>query len=642
MYVSLLGPLQVIRGDDIATPSAGKLRQLLSLLALCANGIVRTEQIIEELWEQCPPVSVSTTLQTYIYLLRKDLDLGRSQPTRVSGAGESWQPSLQTSASGYQLSLEPGMLDSLRFEQLAERGRVTLDAGKTAAAADTLAEALRLWRGPALVDVTCGPLLQAEVLRLEENRKSTLENRIDADLALGRHMELLGELTALTAKHPTHEGFPARLMKALYRAGRRSDALGVYQRLRYSLADELGLDPSADIRQLHQSILNADPLLDMPKPEKVTAAAPVRVVPSQIPASIPMIVGRTQQLAEILDLLTAPSHDHPSVVMIAGPPGSGTTSICTHVSRQVRECYPDGQFFARMLDHEGRRVSPAKVLEDFLRAIGVPEDRMPPSVVERAYVFQEWARSRKTLVMLDDVVDISQVDWLLPANPDSALLVTCRRRLSIPSVTTLVNIPPLSVEEGVQLLIHLMGRERVEREPAAARRLVDLCDGLPAALQGAAACLLVRPHWTLERLVARKEYELAVSATATVEPADDPMSIWASVKRTYQIVPRPAQIALGRLTTLPATVVSLDLAASALGIDEHLAESILEELVEFQLLETESDAERENGLDYWFLPTLRRIGHQLAGAGHKRHGIESGTHGVHSGPRGEQGLSRVS
>ncbi|RVX44135.1 DNA-binding SARP family transcriptional activator [Nonomuraea polychroma] len=645
LRVSLLGPLQVIRGEEIVTPSAGKLRQLLSLLALCANNIVLIEQIIEELWEQCPPASVSTTLQTYIYLLRKDLGLGRPQSTRASGTVDR-RPSLQTSPYGYQLCLDTELLDSLRFEQLAERGRLELEAGKTATAAGTLAEALQHWRGPALVDVACGPLLQAEVLRLEENRKSTLENRIDADLALGRHMELLGELTALVAKHPTHEGFPARLMKALYRAGRRSDALGVYQRLRYNLATELGLDPSTEVERLHQSILNADSVLDLPEPAESSTVLPVTSTPpSQIPHAVPEIVGRSQQLAEIFDLLTAPAPERPTVVMIAGPPGVGATTICAHVSHQVRGCYPGGQFFAAMIDQDGRRVGAAKVLENFLKAIGVPEDRMPPSLMERAQVFQDWARTRKILIVLDDVVDTCQVSPLLPVNPDSALLVTCRRRLSIPSVSTLVNIPPLTVDEGVRLLMDLLGKNRVERELAAARRLVDLYDGLPAALQGIAACLLVRPHWTLERLAARKDYELSVSGAVAPERSDDPAgSILASVQRTYQLAPRRSQIALGQLAKLSASVVSLSVAASALGVDEHLAESILEELVELRLLETEAVAHQEKGPHYWFLPTFRRMGTHLAGFRHRLHWTEGGfpaTTGAEA-LAGAQGLPRVS
>ncbi len=598
LRVSLLGPLEVMCDGVLVTPTAGKLRQLLSLLALRANTVVRTERIVEELWEATPPASVSTTLQTYIYLLRKHLNLGRSP-----SAEKPAEPLLETSPYSYRLSLTPGMLDALWFEQLADRGRAELEAGDLAAGSAALGEALRLWRGPALADVVCGPLLQAEVLRLEERYKGVLEGRIDADLALGRHAELLGELTSLVAEYPTHEGFPFRLMTALYRSGRRADALSVYQRLRRSLAEDLGLDPSAGIRRLHESILDSDPLLDLPGTATVATPPPPEV--NMVPAA-PKIVGRAHQLAEIFDLLTAPPGSQPAVVMMAGPPGSGATTICAHVSQVVRECYPDGQFFASMLDHEGRKIGAERVLEDFLRATGVSGDCVPLSLPGRVLAFQDWTRSRRVLIVLDDVTETAQLSPLLPANADSAVLVTCRRRLSIPSVSHLINIPPLTVGEGVRLLADLLGDARVIREPHRARRLVELCDGLPGALHDVAARLLVRPHWELGRMV--KTCELSYAGSS---PAGG--SIWASVERTCRLASHRVQAALGRLTELASPVVPLSLAAATLQVDEHLAEMLLEELVELRLLEADPGEGHAKEPRYRFIPTIRHVARLLTG-----------------------------
>jgi DNA-binding SARP family transcriptional activator len=242
----------------MVTPTAPKPRRVLTLLALCANRVVRNEQIIEELWESRPPSSVTTTLQTYVYQLRKRLRLNVCQ--EPSGPQRSGLPTLlRTFAGGYMLSLAPDALDALRFEALVQRGRVELELGNVTSASRTLGEALDLWRGPALVDVNPGPILQAEVLRLEEIRKSALELRIDADLGLGRHHELLGDLVGLVAQQPTHEGFQVRLMLALYRAGRRSDALYAYQQARQALVAELGVDPSGELQRLHRAILEGDP-----------------------------------------------------------------------------------------------------------------------------------------------------------------------------------------------------------------------------------------------------------------------------------------------------------------------------------------------------------------------------------------------
>ncbi|WP_229397659.1 AfsR/SARP family transcriptional regulator [Micromonospora okii] len=264
MQINLLGPLSVSVDGTDATPTAPKTRRVLALLAIHANRVVPNQLLIEELWENQPPPSVTTTLQTYVYQLRKHLN---TNPAAVAAPPRGGRPPgevLRTYAGGYMLCLRPEALDSLRFEQLAQRGRAELDRGETGAASRTLREALALWQGPALVDINPGPLLQVEALRLDEIFKSALELRIDADLRLGRHHELLGELIGLAARQPTHEGFQSKLMLALYRAGRRSEALDAYQRARETLVDELGVDPCDDLQRLHRAILAGDPALNVP------------------------------------------------------------------------------------------------------------------------------------------------------------------------------------------------------------------------------------------------------------------------------------------------------------------------------------------------------------------------------------------
>lgn len=282
MRINLLGPLSVTIDGRNVTPTAPKPRRVLTLLAICANRVVQNETIIEELWEDRPPTSVTTTLQTYVYQLRKCLHLTASQAAGGGGRGRP-RDALRTFAGGYMLSLEPDEIDSLRFEQLAQRGRLELESGDIARASRTLSEALELWRGPALVDVNAGPILQVEILRLEELRKSALELRIDADLRLGRHHALLGELIGLAAQQPTHEVFQAKLMLALYRAGRRSDALHAYQQARQALVTELGVDPCGELQWLHRAILAGDPALSLPS----ATVAPVTPIRS-------MVASRTQ------------------------------------------------------------------------------------------------------------------------------------------------------------------------------------------------------------------------------------------------------------------------------------------------------------------------------------------------------------
>lgn len=268
MQINILGPLVVFKGEMNVTPSAPKLRQVLALLAIRANRVVRSDEIIEELWEDRPPMSAITTLQTYVYQLRKMLQIPGGKGVRRGFSSSEYARkaaqegvTLYTCPSGYVLGLPEQALDAHRFADLAEQGGSQLSSGQVDAGSWTLREALACWNGPALIDVDSGPELRADVICLEELRNNVLERAIEADILLGRHRELVGELTGLVIKKPMHEGFQTKLMLALYRAGRRSDALEVYRRARALFAAELGLEPSLELQRLHVGILNGDPAL---------------------------------------------------------------------------------------------------------------------------------------------------------------------------------------------------------------------------------------------------------------------------------------------------------------------------------------------------------------------------------------------
>jgi SARP family transcriptional regulator, regulator of embCAB operon len=256
--IKVLGSLKASVADMSFVPTASKPRQMLAMLALNAGNIVTVSAIMEELWGKTLPRSVTTTLHTYISHLRRKLDLTLA----------SWQCSskeiLVTEHTGYMLDVDPADVDARRYEELSAAGRRAADDGDYATAAQTLRSALSLWRGPALADVTTGSQLEIDVLRLEESRLSDLEMRIDADLRLCRHQHVLGELAVLCAQHPMLESFHAQYMLALYRSARQWRALEVYQQLRATMVNELGVDPSPRLRQLHQSILTGDPVLDDP------------------------------------------------------------------------------------------------------------------------------------------------------------------------------------------------------------------------------------------------------------------------------------------------------------------------------------------------------------------------------------------
>jgi DNA-binding SARP family transcriptional activator len=257
---SILGPLEVRAPGGRLALGGAKQRSLLAVLLLNANQAVSSDRLIEALWGERPPGTAAKALQVLVSDLRKLLE-----PERVRGG-----PSrvLLTHAPGYLLELEPEQLDLTRFERLRAEGRQALEAGDPAAASAKLGEALSLWRGGPLADLAYEPFAQAEIGRLEELRLTVLEERIGADLALGRHSELVGELEALVAEHPLRERLRYGLMLALYRSGRQAEALAAYRDAHQALTEELGIEPSRGLRELEQAILNQDPTLDLPVEER--------------------------------------------------------------------------------------------------------------------------------------------------------------------------------------------------------------------------------------------------------------------------------------------------------------------------------------------------------------------------------------
>ncbi|MGH3908077.1 MAG: AfsR/SARP family transcriptional regulator [Pseudonocardiaceae bacterium] len=264
--MGVLGPVVLTVNGAALVPGAPKTRQLLAFLMLNANQVVRASECITELWGSQPPKSALSTLQTYVLHIRQIL-------RNASRVGQS--DTLVTRNQCYQLVVHPQDLDRLQFEDLARLGRAAAAEGDDQRAGELFTCALTLWRGPALADVHAGPLSSTHLVELEENRKGILEQRIEADLRLGRHRELLDELGTLTSSHPTHENLHAQFMLALYRSDERTRALAVFRRLRFVLAETLGIEPAPPMQRLYEAVLAGDPALD--SPSSVRSRYPGRV-----------------------------------------------------------------------------------------------------------------------------------------------------------------------------------------------------------------------------------------------------------------------------------------------------------------------------------------------------------------------------
>src|SRR5262245_20575235 len=310
MEFRILGPLDVRNGDQAVELAGGKQRALLALLILNANETVSTDRIVEELWGERSPQTAPKVIQNHVSQLR-----------RVLGDGL-----LVTEGSGYRLSIEPGTLDVDRFEELLAEGRSALERGDAESAAGLLREALDLWRGSPLADVAFEPFAQGEIARLEERRLVAVEERIEADLALGRHDDLVGELESLVTKNPLRERLRAQLMLALYRSGRQSEALAAYQEARSTLVEELGIEPGRPLRELHQAILNQDPLLDRSTENGQGGAQTARGA----------FVGREREVAELEAGLADAFAGEGRLFLLVGEPGIGKSRLAEELIGHAR------------------------------------------------------------------------------------------------------------------------------------------------------------------------------------------------------------------------------------------------------------------------------------------------------------------
>ncbi|HEU5064360.1 MAG TPA: BTAD domain-containing putative transcriptional regulator [Gaiellaceae bacterium] len=318
MEFQILGPLEVRDGDRTIPLAGGKQRAVLALLILNANETVSIDRLVDELWGERAPATAPKVVQNHVSQLR-----------RILGDGL-----LETHGSGYTLRLEHGSLDLDRFEQFLEEGRRARAREDAQAASELLSEALALWRGPPLADFAFESFAQTEISRLEERRLVALEERIEADLALGRHADVVGELEALSAKHPLRERLRGQLMLALYRSGRQSEALHVYQQARRTLVDELGIEPGPGLQQLERAILQQDSALDL----RGTAGVPSRASPSEVEArhAGSRLIGRERELATLVEGVEGALKGRGSLRLVTGEPGIGKSRLADELAERAR------------------------------------------------------------------------------------------------------------------------------------------------------------------------------------------------------------------------------------------------------------------------------------------------------------------
>jgi DNA-binding SARP family transcriptional activator len=605
MRFRLLGPLEIRAGEDWRGIGAPKWRSVLAALLINAGRIVPADVLIDEVWPDTPPNKAGNLISIYVLRLRRLL-------------GDSDSTLLVTRAPGYLLRLAPGDIDAQVFETLVRDGGRAYAAGDPQRAAAQLAEALALWKGSPLADVPATTLVENEVSRLTDLHLDARELRIQAELACGNQAQVIPELRRLLADHALRENLWLLLMQALDGAGRHAEALDAYGQARKVLAEELGVDPGAELRQFYAYLLAEDeerakdtvdapgsisagtvapssgPARSSAVPAETGRLRPVPV-PAQLPADVADFTGRDDQVKHLCDVLSSASaDDDPGVVriaLVAGSGGLGKTSLAVHAAHRVRGSFPDGQLYVDLLGATPQPLPPADVLARFLRDLGVDGREIPVDEDERAARYRTVLAGRRVLVVLDNARDAAQVRPLLPGTASCAVLVTTRSRMADLASTRLVDLNVLDDDEALALFTKVVGDERAAAEPEATAELLLACAGLPLAIRICAARLATRSGWTIRAMANRLRDEhrrldelrtgdLAVRASFQVSFASLPVGAQAD-----GVAPADAFRLLG-LWQGPS--ISSAAAATLFGTPEYVAEDALETLVDAHLLESTS------------------------------------------------------
>ncbi len=519
MEFRLLGPVQVVAGGRPLPVNGAHQRALLALLLLHPNRVVAADRLVGVLWTNGAPSKAA----------RHRLQVRTSELRRVlADAGEDER--LAYRPPGYVLRVGPGELDLDEFVRLADQGREQLTAGHAERARKLLAEALGRWHGRALEDVDL-PGVRREAERLEARRLAVAEDRIEAELACGRHAEMVAELEELAAAEPLRERLHAQLMLALYRSDRQADALAVFRRLRDRLVAEVGVEPGPSLQELQRQLLNANPAL-RPAPEPVTPQRPARpapaTVPSELPPDVASFTGRQDELAELERAVATVDRAGPvAITAIQGAGGVGKSALAVHAAHRLAGRFPDGQLYANLQ--------------------GATPGSTPLAPLE-----------------------------VLLASLDGA------------AVLHLDVLPPV---QAVELLGRLAGPQRVAAEPQAAGAIAELCGRLPLAVRIVGARLAVRTNWRLERL--RERLALEHRRLDELELADLGVraSFAVSLRQLHDSPDRLDRAAAGAfaLLGLPGGAdLGVPAAARLLDLPDHEAERVLERLADAHLLETPS------------------------------------------------------
>ncbi|MFF2520234.1 BTAD domain-containing putative transcriptional regulator [Streptomyces sp. NPDC058086] len=618
MRFTVLGPVRAWVNGREAPLGPPQQRAVLTALLLQRGRPVGVAELVDALWGEEQPSDPVAIVRTYVSRLRRVLE-----PDRVPGS----PPQLVVSiADGYALCIDDSSLDLAVFEARLAEARGLLREGDPARASELLRSALVEWGGTPLSGVP-GPLAETERSRLVELRLGAIEVRLSVDLVLGRHEDLVGELTSLRARHPLRERLSELLLLALYRCGRQAEALEMYRLTRRMLVEELGVDPGPALRELHSRVLTADPSLSLPgvvvaggggdgvdavdrdaacfgwvpdretgvdsdvpsfdevaRHREGTGEDAITVQPSQLPAVLNVFTGRMAELAHGEALLS--DKRRPAVVAISGMAGTGKTAFAVHWAHRIASCFPDGQLFVSLRGVDsGSTADPEAVIRHFLEALGMSSHEIPADPLAQAALYRSLLAERRMLIVLDDAQNSEQVRPLLPGTSSCFVIVTSRTRLQglvVSNGARPLWLDLMSPDEARDMLTRRIGAARVAAEPQALDAIVELCGRLPLALAVVAARAAMHPCFPLSAIAEElTESQGSLDAFADGDPATDARAAFSWSYRALS----PGAARLFRLLSLHlGPEISVPTAASLAAVPPRDARAFLADLARVHLL----------------------------------------------------------
>ncbi|MEV4108416.1 BTAD domain-containing putative transcriptional regulator [Nonomuraea sp. NPDC049695] len=594
---AILGPVEVSAGGRSLPVLAPRHRAFLAYFLLNAGVVLSVERLTDAMWGPTPPDTARAQVHAALTAMRRLL--------RAADAAHL----VQTRPAGYVITPAAGQLDLEEFAML-----VAAAESEPTTAVRMLRQALALWRGPAFAGVQAH-FVESARARLEDRRLGAVERLAELELATGRHAELLDQLAAELTAHPLREKLAGQLMLALHRAGRQADALAVGRDYRRRLADEQGLDPGHGFLAVEETVLRGEPPAAArirpvgaeppaaarirPAEAEPPAATAARPVAAFLPYDVADFAGRAVQVEELCE----PSSQAVTISVIDGMAGIGKTALAVHAAHRLAERYPDGQLFIDLHAHTAgqRSLEAAEALEVLLRQLGVPTERIPASMTERAALWRAELAGRRVLLVLDNAADAAQIRPLLPGVSNSLVLITSRQRLTDLDGARSVSMDVLPLPDAVALFTGIVG-ERAPAEPEAVAEVLLLCGFLPLAVRIAATRLRHRPRWSVAHLAERLRDE----RRRLTELATSERGVAAAFTLSYRQLTVDQQRLFRLLGLHPGRDIEPHAAAALGDLPVERAEDLLEDLLDAHMLQ-----QRAFGR-YVFHDLLRRYAAQLA------------------------------